>query len=486
MTTVWEVLEGRGLNVERLAQKWESLERAGGEAVKIPFLTNGKVVGHKYRWFTHPDRKWTAEWLIGPVAYNADCLRDDKMVGRPLIITEGEIDCESVLEAGYQRVISVPNGCAGASEGRSDEELTSAKAYEWLRQLGPLLALDRVKEIILAVDGDDAGAKLLQEIATQLGRARCKFIQYPKTQWPGRGRERCKDLNEVLQEYGVKGVQKTLQQAQWVAMNGVALMGDLPPVATPETFQIGFALLGDHYRMRCGDLCVITGTPGSGKSTFLNDVCCRVANEYGIRVAWASFEQMPQRDHRRSLRSWYVEKLPRNMTTADIARADDWIDRHHVFIVPDEEEDADLEWLLDCMEAAVVRYEAKIICLDPWNEIVQARGSRETETDYTSRALRQLKRFAKRFQVHVVVVAHPTKLQRVNGEYPIPTLYDIAGSANFSNKTDVGLVVHKQDEDTSLVKVLKSRYWDEIGKPGGVLMQYCLDDRRFRETERAP
>ena len=76
-------------------------------------------------------------------------------------------------------------------------------------------------------------------------------------------------------------------------------------------------------------------------------------------------------------------------------------------------------------------------------------------------------------------------MQRINGEYQKPTLYDIAGSANFANKTDVGIVVHKVDQDTSLVEVLKSRYWEEIGRPGGVLMEYCNDDRRFRESERS-
>ena len=175
---IWETIEARGLDVERLSQKWSVSSLAGGEALQIPFVQQGKTVGTKFRWFTHPERKWHASWDNGPVAYNMDCLRDDKLVGRPLIITEGEIDCESVIEAGYQRVISVPNGCAGASTERSEAELGEAKAYDWLRALGPFLTLSRVSEIILAVDGDDAGSKLLQELASQLGRARCKFVQY--------------------------------------------------------------------------------------------------------------------------------------------------------------------------------------------------------------------------------------------------------------------------------------------------------------------
>jgi hypothetical protein len=36
----------------------------------------------------------------------------------------------------------------------------------------------------------------------------------------------------------------------------------------------------------------------------------------------------------------------------------------------------------------------------------------------------------------------------------------------------------------TLVKTAKSRFYDQIGRPGSVVMQYCAEDRRFRETER--
>jgi len=485
MTTIWEILEGRKLDIEALAKKGWSVRqgREGGESLSIPFMRDHEPVGHKFRRWGG-EHKWSAKWAATPIAYNEDCLRDDSLIDQPLIITEGEIDCESVLQAGFYRCISVPNGCGGAAEGRSEADLEASKAYDWLRQLEPLLHKDRVSEIVLATDGDKAGAKLMHELSVQLGRYRCKFVTYPKTRRADLGRERCKDMNEVLVEYGQAGVVETLNRREYVQMNGVRLLSQLPPLPDNVIYDIGFHGFSENYKMRLGDLCVVTGVPGFGKSSFLNDVCCRVALAYGVRIGWASFEQAPQRDHRRALRSWYTEKLPRHMTAQDTMAADKWIDDHHVFIVPDEEEDATLNWLFECMEAAVKRFNVKIMVIDPWNEVEHVREGRENETEYVSRAIRMLKRFAKAFQIHLILVAHPAKLQKANGKYLMPSLYDISGSANFYNKCDLGIIVHREDADSSIIKVAKSRYHETIGRPGEMKMSFCLDDRRFREIER--
>jgi twinkle protein len=68
-----------------------------------------------------------------------------------------------------------------------------------------------VPEIILATDGDEPGAALMHDLSVLLGRYRCKFLTYPKAP-KDRGRERCKDLNEVLEDYGAKGVVQTVSR----------------------------------------------------------------------------------------------------------------------------------------------------------------------------------------------------------------------------------------------------------------------------------
>lgn len=482
-----ERLAGRGLDVE-LATKlgFESVVRDGGEALAIPFVRGGEVVRRKYRWFRE-ERRWSQDKGAVRCAWNEDCLRDTTLREQPLIITEGELDALTALQCGFARTISVPDGAPPPGE-RTADDLASGQKYAWLRDIEGLLKRDLVGEIILAVDGDENGAALLQDLSALLGRFRCKFLAYPKARDPeARGRARCKDLNEVLQDWGAKGVVETIARAQWLQVDGVYRMSDLPPLPPARIYDIGFDAFGEHYRMRLGDLAVLTGIPGMGKTTWIQDVVCRVCDKHNLRAGWASFEQAPQRDHRRAFRTWYLERPQRDQTEVDKANADAWIDRHHVFVVPGEDDDVTLEWLLEKLEVAVTRYECQVLIVDPWNEMDHLWDRSETETQYIARAIKTLKRFARAFQVHLIIVAHPAKMQKgADGKYPAPSLYDISGSANWFNKADIGLVVHKISADDTTVKTAKSRYHEIIGRPGEVTMQFCADDRRFRETERGP
>ena len=490
--TAMQALEARGLDVE-LASRYGLTggKHAGGDALVIPFVRQGEVVRRKYRRLGEVPEggtKWTQDKGGIRCAWNEDALRDDGLIGNPLLICEGELDALTAIQCGFLRTISVPDGAPPPGQ-RSASDLEEGSKYEWLKEVRPYLTKDRAPEIIIASDGDENGAALLQDLSVLLGRFRCKFLTYPKAKNPeARGRERLKDLNEVLEDYGQKGVIETVNRAQWLKIDGVHRMSELPPLPVAVLYEprpSQFGLFRENFKLRLGDFSVFTGTPGFGKTTFANDLFCGIAQENDLTIAWASFEQEPQRDHRRNLRTWFCQEPEWKLQPEQRAAADRWIDARHVFLVPSEDDDADLEWLLDRMEVAVVRYGASVVIIDPWNELEHSRRQGETETEYTGRAIRALKRFAKAFRVHVAVIAHPTKsVKDADGKYKMPTLYDIAGSANWYNKADLGVIVHRENETDTLIKVQKSRYHEIIGKPGEVLMQFCGDDRRFRETER--
>jgi twinkle protein len=107
-----------------------------------------------------------------------------------------------------------------------------------------------------------------------------------------------------------------------------------------------------------------------------------------------------------------------------------------------------------------------------------------TETEYVSQLLGKVKRFAQHHGVHVWFVAHPAKLQRENGgTRPVPTLYDISGSANWVNKADLGIVIHRDpDKDPTRTDVLirKVRF-KSVGKIGGVLLRWDRATGRYVE-----
>lgn len=415
----------------------------------------------EYRWLQGSKMDW----------WNKDCLYDDTLFETPVVITEGVLDALSALSAGYRRVMSVPIGAP------STEDTSGNRKYSFVAD--SLDAMKGANEIIIAVDGDEPGSHLLQDLAIRFNRGRCKYVQYP---------DGTKDLNDVARRYGYNAVVNTLQTAKWCHVPGLFRMSDLPPVPWAKPHSTRIEGLDEHYKLRKGDFTVVTGVPGSGKSTFVNDVCCRMATWHEWSTCFASFEQMPQLDHRRALRTWHSGRLQRDMDQVQIIEADAWIDRFFSFIVPSDDDDCSLEWCLERMASAVVRYGVDICVLDPWNEMDHNRPSDMTTTEYVGAAIRQLKRFARRWNVHLIVVAHPSKMQRdkQSGLIPMPTMYDISDSAHWWNKPDVGIIVHPEQDDFigphTAVKVAKSRYHDQIGKPGTVKLRYQPQTAKFERA----
>src|SRR3990167_8048259 len=165
-----------------------------------------------------------------------------------------------------------------------------------------------------------------------------------------------------------KGDLPALVEASNRAMenDSVYRMSDFPPYKSPEVFKLGMGTLDDHYRIRPGDFTVVTGIPSHGKSTFINEVACRMAEKHGWTACFASFEQMPQVDHRRALRTYYNGKLEVQQS-------------------PEEKD------------------QAKLVVIDPWNEMDHIRPKDMSLTEYTGYAIKAFRRLARVHRVHVIV-----------------------------------------------------------------------------------
>lgn len=462
-----EWIESRGLEPEIVSRLGVSVtQKRGGEWLTIPYVKRGEVVNHKYR---RLDQK---EFYQDPdgqkVVYNFDCLLDETLRNMPLVIVEGEPDCWAAIQCGFLRVISVPDGAPASALGEG-----SQKKYSYLDEVMGLVG--DCKEIILAVDSDGPGANLLHDLSLRFGKSRCKWLPYPKG---------CKDLNDALKKYGHKGVTECFNRAQWVLVDGVYRMDELTPPPHREPYQTGLDCLNDHYQIRLGDFCVVTGIPSMGKSTFITDICARMAVKHGFNTCFASFEQHPTVDHKRNLRKWHIGHNNK-WTAEEMNKADKWINDKFTFMVPSEDDDITLDWVLEKAHVAVVRHNAQIVVIDPWNEMDHYRPNGMSLTEYTGFAIKQLKKFANNRGIHLIVAAHPAKMQKEkDGTYNVPTLYDISDSAHWYNKADIGIVVHRPDQTTSLIRIAKSRYHDIIGKPGDVETFFNPSINRFEEKMR--
>jgi twinkle protein len=475
------LLEQRGLDVElceRLGVRSAIGPDGGNDWIAIPYRRGGRVVHHKYRRVFKQDGAPNFQQDRGARQcwWNEEILSDPTLAAEALIITEGELDAIAAMQTGFQRVLSVPNG---APEAEVRHEGQSNGKYSFLADTLPLMK--GITDIILAVDSDRQGSALLGDLAKRLGPGRCRFVVYP---------EGCKDLLDVLNDYGLDAVAEAIRNAPFVHVPGICRMSELPPIPEAKPHTTDMPGLDPYFRIRLGDFSVVTGIPSCGKSTVTNDMACRIVEKHGWHVTFASFEQHPTQDHRRALRTWHAGKPVHMQSHEELRKADAWIDGNFAFVVPPEDgdEEADLDWLLDKIATAVVRYDSKLIIIDPWNEMDHYIPKDMTVTQYVSRAIKQMKKFARRWQVHLTVIAHPSKMARdKDGKIPKPTLYDISDSAHWYNKPDAGIVLHPvKDESGSVVtecSVDKSRYHDQIGKPGKVAWIYNSYTARFEAAK---
>lgn len=443
-----------------------------GNVVVFPFFDHGRVVAEKYR---APGKKFWQRRGGKRTFWNVDVLDDPALASgsAALVITEGEIDALTAIDSGFPFTVSVPDGAPAVQEGEDPTALPPADPaaektgkfeFVWNNR-------DRLKEIkrfILAVDNDPPGKRLEAELLRRLSPARCLFVTYP---------EGCKDLNDVRMKHGPEGVSRVINGARPFPLRGLYRLTEYPDAGEPETFSTGWPDLDEHLRLWLGELVVISGVPGMGKSTWVGNLCTNLSTQYGWTIAIASFEIPTVPALRHKLRLAITGKPTSEWTNSFVKLADEWINDHFVFIDDDPtgemDEDLTLEWLLDRAEEAVIRDGIKVLVIDPWNEVEHARPKNESETEYHNRALRMLRRFAARFHVIVIVVAHPTKEVGRDGSVRPPTLYDIAGSAAWANKPDHGIIVHVPDYDVpeTIVMVKKCRFnWS--GKKGDITFTY--------------
>jgi twinkle protein len=456
-----EWIEARGIDPALIARFGISTKHEGGANwLSIPYTERGRVVNHKYR--TAQDKRHRMDEGAPLTLWNHDVLLEQS--DQPVIITEGEWDALAAMTAGFSRCVSVPNGAPQQTTDNPGE----AKRYEFLWRSKDLL--DRVKRFIIATDSDEPGRILANDLARLLGPERCMFIEYPTNE----GVEPLKDLNEVLVELGQAGVVETLNAAKPYPVKGLYRLSDFPSPPRTTSLPLGIEGLDDLIQLTLGTFTVVSGWAGHGKTSLLMRILGNLMKA-GVNVALGSFETLPKPILERRLRAVLYgcgEVGPK----ANLPGPADEILAKRLNVIAhsarDSETELDLEYIIELAKIAVLRDGVRLLVLDPWNEIEHKRSSDETETEYVSRAIRMLKRFAVNYECAVWLVAHPRKPHSDGSPKP-PSLYDLAGSAHFANKADYGLIVHRDDMAGNIIeaRVVKVRM-GLPGKPGKVTLKY--------------
>lgn len=474
-----------------------------GEIIVFPSFEAGKRVNCKYR--ARGKRFWQQADGVGTIFPTPDVLDDPALAdgSQPFIWVEGEMDAITLLQCGFPFTGSVPHGAPPVPKGKAWDDLDpmpedgkEVARFEFMYRHRE--RLQRVKRFIMAGDADDPGRRLTAELVRRLGPARCSFVIYPPERVvdDGEGGKRaCKDMNEVLMHFGANAVVEVLNRAKPYPVRGLYKLSDYPQTGKLETFSVGWDGWGPWFRLFFRAFVVVSGIPGQGKTSWALELLHNVAQNHGWTVAVFSPENRTVPMLRDTFRAMRVGRKPGPDDTQLVVRADEWIEQHVVFIDADpdgdgmsEPEDGDrfnLEWLIRKAEMAVVRHGIRVLLIDPWNEIEHSKEKGESVTDYIARAVRALKAFARRYDVVVIVVAHPTKDVAKDGSMRTPRLYDIEGSATWYNKADLGVIVERPDRNgtDANIYIQKVRHIPAIGRPCKMTMKFDPASERFKPVE---
>ena len=366
------------------------------------------------------------------------------------VITEGEIDVLALHEAGIKNVISVPNGAT--LNNNNLDYLDNCIDY-----------FDDKQKVVLAVDADEPGQMLKQELVRRLGAEVCFLVDFNGE----------KDANDYLLKYGADDLRDAIHTARPVPLENVSTLKDVEDELRDFVkngfkpgYQIGIENFDKIFSTYTGQFITVTGIPSSGKSDFVDQMVVGYNNNYGWKTAYASPENQPVYLHAHKLMRKHWQDMPR---VGDIGgdkwqQVTDHVNDNYFFIDMDK---YSLESVLRKGAELVKRKGIKCLVLDPFNKIRDVDAKSDDVNRYTMDYLAKIEAFCKKYDVLTFIVAHPTKMYKgQDGKIEEPTMYNIKGGGEWYDASYHGLLVHRDYEaKTTKVKVLKVKF-QNLGENG--------------------
>lgn len=411
-------------------------------------------------------------------------------VTKPLLICEGEIDCLSAIEAGYRNSVSVPFG--------ADNTKWIEENWEWLNEF---------QSIYVWADNDKPGLEMRKEVCSRLGTWRTKFVDLPsKVQKDGKEFQ-VKDINEALFYLGKESVLEYIENAQDAPVPNVIDLSDADDfdIETAPGLYTGLKSVDDIvYKLIYGSVVILTGQRGSGKSTFLNQTficealnqgedCYVYSGELGAPVLKNWLEcTMLNREHI-EMKNGFVRKFD------PVARQQvrDWY-RGRVWMYDDIDNTS--KTILDRGVSITRKFGAKIWILDNLTCMDLGSNSEKGQWEKQKDFIVQLVSLAKVYNILIVLVVHPRKLDSMSVERKLMA-DDVAGAGELTNLCQYGITIHRYSKKEKegeknkkgdgyvkgkepipydvLAAIFKNRY---TGKMGEAQLYFDYPSYRFYDT----
>ena len=447
---VTEWFEGRGISQGTLddlkvGQGPEYMPQTGKKenTIQFNYIIGDQLINIKYR-----DGRKNFKLYKGAekVFYNINSI-----VGfKDCVITEGEMDVLALHEAGVTNCVSVPNGAT--LHHNNLDYLDNCIDY-----------FEDKERIILALDVDEPGMALRRELVRRLGAEVCFLVDF----------EDCKDANEYLIKYGKEKLKEVIRRSRAYPLENVTtfkdIEGDVKDFVTngfKPGFQIGLPNFDNIFSTYTSQFITVTGIPSSGKSDFVDQMVVGYNKLYGWKTGFASPENAPNYLHAHKLMRKVWGDMPQreDINSGKWNEVADHVNDNYFFIDMDK---YTLESVLRKGAELVKRKGIKCLVIDPFNKVRDKNASSLDVNIYTMEYLTKIENFAKKYDVLVFIVAHPTKMYKnSDGKIEEPNMYNIKGGGEWYDASYHGLLIHRDYErKNTKVKVLKVKF-QNLGENG--------------------
>lgn len=458
------------LRKAKVTQETEVMPNVGKTGVvAFNYYLNGELVNIKFR-----TREKGFKMVSGAqvIPYNLDSIENKAFKEgeeRHCFITEGEMDTLTLIECGYEHAISAPAGGGNTNLEFLDDFIDSH--------------FDQLDYIYICVDNDNVGMGFRHELIRRFGEDRCRIIDYPAP---------CKDINEVLMKYGKDAVKKCVESYTELRPDGIQELIDVESSldnifhnGLQKGATVGVPSIDKILSFKTGMLNVVTGVPSHGKTYLLNYLLIKLNLLHDWKIAFFSPEFYPVSLHI----SQVIETMGGqrfsaqnyNYKTYEVMKA--YMCKNFFFIDPN---DTDVNSVMDRAKYLIRKKGIKCLVIDPFNALTDKERKNVKQDEYISEFLQKLRWFARKFDVAIFIVIHPTKMNKLdNGLYPVCDLYNCKGASEIFDKADMGLTVWRNElEDYAELHVTKIKF-RHLGEKGKATFKFNTRNGRYVEIESA-
>jgi twinkle protein len=447
----WTVkgLPARSISEETAKKFGVKVGKHNGKVVQaFPYYKDGELIAVKLK-----DQQKNFE-IIGNGSKLPFFGQNQKLLGRKLVITEGEIDALSMSQVQGNKwpVVSVPNGAQGAVR-------CFRQNLDWL---------ERFEEIIIMFDMDEPGQEAAKKCAELLKPGTCKIAQLPM-----------KDPNEMLMANQSKELIDCMWGAQSYRPDGIVSGKDLWDAVSREdiisTVDYPFEGLNRITRgLRQGELVTVTAGSGVGKSAFVRELAFHLIKK-NEKVGMIMLEENPRRTALGLMgielnKPLHISRA--GVTPEDFRKAYDKIIANDNLFMYDHFGSSEVENMLNKVRFMARGLECKWVILDHLSILVSGLGDGD-ERRMIDNAMTMLRTLVEETGIGLILVSH---LRRPSGEGhengAETSLSQLRGSAAIGQLSDmvIGLERNQQsdggDANVTTIRVLKNRFTGEVGKCG--------------------